>query len=930
MLNKHLLLFVVFICAFLTFGQTANFAGTPTVICVGQNVQFSDSSSGAITYEWIFPDGGAGQTSTLANPSITYPNAGVFDVTQIVFSLTTSDTLILPGYITVLSAASAVLSSGAGTDSQVVCTGTVLNTITYDVFGATNATFSSFPGFVSGSFTPNANGGVVTISGLPNPAGNYPYSFTTSGPSCTPITVNGTIIVAGNNTLSVSSGPPNQQVCLDSAITNISFNVNGSPTSVVATGLPPGIIGSWSGSTFTIAGAAASTGSFVYTITSSGGPCSQTQFSGSFYVDPHVELASAPGSINQTLCVGSPLGNIVYTLGPSITGTIATGLPPGITSSFTSGQFLITNSPTAAGVYNYSVTTSGSPCGNVVVNGTITVLELPTLTQDLAGIEIQTLCQTQAISDITYTVGGSATGATATGLPNGITGTFNSGVFTVSGTATEFGVFNFTVYTTGSSCGSPILTGTLTIDGPPQLVLTSPALTDSQEVCLNTSLNTLLYVLLGTATSVSIDSLPPGMTTTTQNDSTIIMGSPSTTGVFPFYVYSTGGLCPPDTAFCLLSVGNPPFINLASAVGTDGQLLCGGELMDSIIYVISGAADTAFATGLPTGVNAIFSGDSLIITGNPSTMGTTNYSVFGSGGLCPDATLNGSVSVFDPQIAIVSSAVTDTQTVCVNSAIVQIVYTYSGGATGANVVNLPGGVISSIQNDTLFITGAATTLGSYAFFIHTTGNSCDADTAFGLINVQSSAGLSLVSAVGSNVQTVNQNSAITTIIYLLSGTANNPLVTGLPSGVSAIVSSDSVIITGSPPNAGVFPYSITATGGTCPINNLAGTITVLQDTVIVVQPPLDSLELFIPNLFTPNADGYNDTWVISDLDQYNDTYVMIINREGQIVFEDFDYQNTWDGAFNGDPLPEATYYYLINLDAGEKIFKGAVSILRNE
>ena len=930
MLNKYLLLFVVLMGTFLTFGQTANFTGTPTVICVGQTVQFSDSSSGAITYDWIFPDGGAGQTSTLASPSITYPNAGVFDVTQIVFSLTSSDTLILPGYITVLSAASAVLTSGAGTDSQVVCTGTVLNTITYDVYGATNATFTAFPGFVSGSFTPNANGGVVSISGLPNPAGNYPYSFTTSGPSCTPITVNGTIVVAGNNTLAVSSGPPNQQVCLDSAITNITFNVNGSPTSVVATGLPPGIVGSWSGSTFTIAGAAASTGSFIYTITSSGGPCSQTQFSGSFYVDPHVELTSAPGTINQTLCVGAPLGNIIYTLGPSITGASATGVPPGITSLFTTGQFLITNTPSAAGIYNYSVTTSGSPCGNVVVNGTITVLALPSLTQDIPGIQIQTLCQTQAISDITYTVGGSATGAASTGLPNGITGAYNAGVYTISGTATEFGVFNFTVYTTGSSCGSPILSGTLAIDEPPQLVLTSPALTDSQEVCLNTSMNTLLYVLLGTATSVSVDNLPPGLTIITQNDSTIIMGSPSTIGVFPFYVYSTGGLCPPDTAFCLLSVGNPPFINLASAVGTDGQSLCGGELMDSIIYVISGAADTAFAMGLPTGVNAIFSGDSLIITGNPSTMGMTNYSVFGSGGFCPDATLNGSVSVFDPQIALVSPAVTDTQTVCVNSGIVQIVYVFSGGATGANVVNLPGGVIYSVQNDSLFITGTATTLGSYAFFVNTTGTSCNADTVFGLINVQSSAGLSLVSAIGTNVQTVNQNSAILTIVYLLSGTANSPVVTGLPAGVTTNVSGDSVIITGSPSNAGAFPYSITATSGVCPINSLVGNITVLQDTVIVVQPPLDSLELFIPNLFTPNADGYNDTWVINDLDQYDDVYVMIINREGQIVFEDFDYQNTWDGTFNGDPLPEATYYYLMDLDAGEKIYKGAVSILRNE
>jgi len=63
---------------------------------------------------------------------------------------------------------------------------------------------------------------------------------------------------------------------------------------------------------------------------------------------------------------------------------------------------------------------------------------------------------------------------------------------------------------------------------------------------------------------------------------------------------------------------------------------------------------------------------------------------------------------------------------------------------------------------------------------------------------------------------------------------------------------------------------------------------------------------------------------------YPNTQVTIINREGRLVYSSDNYDNSWDGTFDGKPLPEATYYYLLKFENSDKEYKGAVSILRNK
>ena len=85
--------------------------------------------------------------------------------------------------------------------------------------------------------------------------------------------------------------------------------------------------------------------------------------------------------------------------------------------------------------------------------------------------------------------------------------------------------------------------------------------------------------------------------------------------------------------------------------------------------------------------------------------------------------------------------------------------------------------------------------------------------------------------------------------------------------------------------------------------------------------------LEISNVCTPNGDGSNDTWKVSDLNQINGCTVQIFNRWGQLVYETNDYQNDWGGTKDTEPLPDGVYYYAIGCDE-EREYKGSINLMR--
>jgi gliding motility-associated-like protein len=99
-----------------------------------------------------------------------------------------------------------------------------------------------------------------------------------------------------------------------------------------------------------------------------------------------------------------------------------------------------------------------------------------------------------------------------------------------------------------------------------------------------------------------------------------------------------------------------------------------------------------------------------------------------------------------------------------------------------------------------------------------------------------------------------------------------------------------------------------------------------RDTIVVYV--LKDHQLVISNMMSPNGDGKNDTWGIGNIENYPGTEVIVVNREGEIVFESQDYKNEWDGKYKGKFLPDATYYYIVKFADSDKVYKGAITLLQ--
>jgi large repetitive protein len=90
--------------------------------------------------------------------------------------------------------------------------------------------------------------------------------------------------------------------------------------------------------------------------------------------------------------------------------------------------------------------------------------------------------------------------------------------------------------------------------------------------------------------------------------------------------------------------------------------------------------------------------------------------------------------------------------------------------------------------------------------------------------------------------------------------------------------------------------------------------------------------IIVPSGVTPNGDGLNDTWVLSNIEKFPNNVVEIFNRWGEQLYIKKGYNNVdgWNGKYNGQDLPVGTYYFVIKLN--DPIFPnpitGPLTILR--
>lgn len=143
--------------------------------------------------------------------------------------------------------------------------------------------------------------------------------------------------------------------------------------------------------------------------------------------------------------------------------------------------------------------------------------------------------------------------------------------------------------------------------------------------------------------------------------------------------------------------------------------------------------------------------------------------------------------------------------------------------------------------------------------------------------------------------------------------ASEPAASIMWSPTTALTTSTSLTTTASPTSTTV--YTLTAT-------NALG-CSASDDVQIIIVPYC----VKVKNAFSPNGDGQNDLWqVYEDYGCLKNISLHIFNRYGNKVFESRDYRNNWNGMYGGKPVPDGTYYAVINFT----LFTGRVVTVKTD
>ena len=179
-------------------------------------------------------------------------------------------------------------------------------------------------------------------------------------------------------------------------------------------------------------------------------------------------------------------------------------------------------------------------------------------------------------------------------------------------------------------------------------------------------------------------------------------------------------------------------------------------------------------------------------------------------------------------------------------------------------------------------------------------------------------------------------------IYHICGDADTINVRIIPDAIVSlpdmitICSHESYILSASQPNNNIYEF-IWSNGSTEPVYvintpdagiydisvKVIGCDTVYGSTNVIVE----NCEVIIPNIITPNGDGINDRFYITNVEFYPNSEIKIYNRWGKLIYENSNYQGDWDAS----NLSDGTYYYIFKLNYGKgkiKEYNGTISIIK--
>ena len=445
----------------------------------------------------------------------------------------------------------------------------------------------------------------VQLRGIPTSVGNYNYTInvdnsliaTASAPACAATastTITGSISVVASSTAATSctqasvslvSGNPDQNITLGNAIGNVTWGLstdcppdsNGVPLNSSASGLPPGVIYSFSGQNqqIILSGTPSSVGTYSYNIvyyngqqllgssvtTSVGG---RIVISSAVATNCSVSGSITSGNANQTIVEGQSITDIIGSFSSSCSYTLtsnASGLPSGLTSTFNNNQLLIGGTPNSGpGTYTYQVAVydippSGQVSSLVTVGGTISIVASSTAATSCSQASIslvsgnpnQNITLGNAIGNVTWGLStdcppdgnGVPLNSSASGLPPGVIYSFSgqSQQIFLSGTPSSVGTYSYNIvyYNAQQLSNSSVvasITGTIGISS----VASSTTSTQSWSIDV-TAQNSANYQLSGNDRNGTVTGNDPTVTIALGDTLNFNVDAPG----HPFYLKTQSG-----------------------------------------------------------------------------------------------------------------------------------------------------------------------------------------------------------------------------------------------------------------------------------------------------------------------------------------------------------------------------------------------------
>jgi PKD repeat protein len=428
---------------------TAAFSGSPTNVCTGGQVTFTDQSMGSpTTWSWTFP-GGTPSTSTVQNPVVTYNTPGVYDVTLTVGDGSSNNTLTKTGYINVAnitanftaSPTTVVIGSSVTFTDNTICnptswswsfpggtpsTSTSQNpVVTYNTLGtyavtlvATNAsgsdteTKTDYITVTNVSYCASQGSnysyewiGQVALNSFTNPSGAAGYTNFTA--LSVPMTAGGNVAVTLTPAFSGSTYTEYWRIWID-------YNKDGDFLDANETVFSPAASTTTVTGNFTVATGVSGTTRMRITMKYAGVPTSCETFSYGEVEDytvtfgsPQPPVANFSATPTTVIAGQSTQFTDLSTNGPTSWAWTFTGGTP---ASSTAQNPAVTYN--TAGTYNVSlVATNAAGSDTETKTGYITVVTVPTCTSPVsplngaAGVSISTNLQWSSVGDATgYTL----------------------------------------------------------------------------------------------------------------------------------------------------------------------------------------------------------------------------------------------------------------------------------------------------------------------------------------------------------------------------------------------------------------------------------------------------------------------------------------------------------------------------------------------